>query len=326
MGKEPLILLFGIHLVLKISALLSNQLKMSGSIQTWPTLLIKQKDQVMANELTVLICRINREMFSVPKIMLTKIIFFAIPVLAAGLLGLFGLFDKLYAWHWQHVQLHSTIETLGGVTACLISILLFSECGKKKEAHLVMLATGFASMGVLDTAHAISKTGDAFIFLHSVAVLSGGIFFASVWFSHGRRIKGLFEQHFIFFTFIALSFSIGLRALLFPDDVPKIMPLFDGKFTMAAVLINLTASILFLVSVFKFYEIYRHEGSMRDLLFACLAFMFGIAAMLFPFSSLWDGLWWIWHLVRLAAFLTTLVFIVKQYRKHLHLKSNAGGA
>ena len=243
-----------------------------------------------------------------------KILLITAIALGAALLG---LFDKLYAWQWQHLQLHSTIETLGGVTACLISIILFLQSREKLDAGLVMLATGFASMGVLDTAHAISKIGDSFIFLHSVASLSGSFFFASVWFSKGRRFGSPNELHYIYFGFILLSVSIGLRALLFPGDVPQIMPLFDGKFTMAAILINLTASLLFIASVFKFYQEYRQRGDKRDLLFACLAYLFGIAAMIFPFSNPWNGMWWGWHLIRLCAFLTTLVFIARQYGKYL---------
>ncbi len=235
-------------------------------------------------------------------------------VLGAALLG---LFDRLYAWQWQHLQLHSTIETLGGMTACLISIILIIQSREKLDVSLAMLATGFASMGVLDTAHAISRSGDSFIFLHSVAGLSGGFFFASVWFCQGRRFKNIYEQRFLYFGFILLSVSIGLRALLFPDDVPQILPLYDGKFTLAAVLINLTASLLFIASVFKFYKTYREKRDQRDLLFACLAYLFAIAAMIFPFSSPWNGMWWIWHLVRLSAFLTTLVFIAGQYGKYL---------
>ncbi len=251
-------------------------------------------------------------MFSTPG----RILLITALALAAGLLG---LFDRLYPWQWQHIQLHSTIETLGGITACLISMVLFIQSQDKLDAHLVMLATGFASMGVLDTAHAISQLGDSFIFLHSVASLSGSFFFALVWFSKGRRLGSLYELRFIYFGFIALSVSIGLRALLFPDDVPKIMPLFDGGFTMAAVLINLTTSLLFFISVFKFYQIYRLQGNRRDLLFACLAYLFGIAAMIFPFSSPWNGMWWVWHLVRFSAFFITLVFIAKQYGKYLGL-------
>ena len=231
--------------------------------------------------------------------------------------GLLGFSDMLHAWQWMHLQLHSTLETFGGITACLISVMLFIRAQEALEVHLMMLATGFASMGVLDIAHAISQPGDAFIFLHSFAGLSGGFFFASVWFSWGRRMRRLSELRLIYVGFILLSMSVGLRALLFPDDVPKIMPLFDGEFTMAAVLINITASLLFIVSVFKFYLMYRKNGDPRDLLFASLAMLFGIAAMIFPFSSLWNGMWWAWHLIRSSAFFVTLVFVFIQYRNHL---------
>lgn len=228
-----------------------------------------------------------------------------------------ALFDTIYAWQWQHIQFHSTIETLGGVTACLIAVVLFIKSQKNLDAHLLMLATGFAGMGILDTAHAVSRSGDAFIFLHNVASLCGGFFFASVWFSRGRQMRSLLELRFIFFGFIVLTASVGLRALLFPDDVPKIMPLFNGKFTMAAVLINLTAGCLFLASVFEFYRAFRTQGRARDLLFASLAGLFGIAAFIFPFSTPWNGTWWVWHLIRFSAFSATLVYIFRAYGHNL---------
>jgi len=251
-----------------------------------------------------------------------KILFFTALILAAALLG---LFDRLYAWQWQHIQLHSTIETLGGVTACLISALLFFRAQESLDACLAMLATGFASMGVLDTAHAVSTLGDSFVFLHSVAGLSGSFFFASVWFSRGRKLGSLTEVRFIYFGFIFLSASVGIRALLFPGDVPKIMPLFDGKFTAAAILINLTAGFLFLSSVFKFFQMYQQGKNSQDLLFASLAYLFGISALIFPFSNPWNGMWWVWHLVRLPAFLITLVFISNRYRKYIGARKRTDG-
>ena len=228
-----------------------------------------------------------------------------------------ALFDTIYAWQWLHIQFHSTIETLGGVTACLIAVVLFIKSQEKLDAHLLMLATGFAGMGILDMAHAIGRPGDAFIFLHSVASLCGGFFFASVWFCRNRQMRSLLELKFIFFGFIALTASVGFRALLFPDDVPKIMPLFNGKFTMAAVLINLTAGCLFFASVFEFYGEYRQKAKSLDLLFASLAVLFGIAACIFPFSTPWNGTWWVWHLIRFIAFAVTLVYIFKAYGHNL---------
>ncbi len=233
------------------------------------------------------------------------------------ILAVLLFFDTLYTWQWLDYGVHSFLEISGGLIACLIGILLFIKSQDKLDAHLIMLATGFAGMGILDTAHAISRSGDAFVFLHSVASLSGGFFFASVWLSRGRRMRNLFELRFIFIGFAVLTASVGLRALLFPEDVPKIMPLFDGSFTMAAVLINLTAGVLFFASVVEFYLAYRRGHQSRDLFFACLAAFFGIAALIFPFSTPWNGMWWIWHLVRFCAFAATLVYIFRAYGPHL---------
>ncbi|MCB2188133.1 MAG: hypothetical protein KQJ78_17075 [Deltaproteobacteria bacterium] len=245
-----------------------------------------------------------------------KISFFGIPALIL-LVVLSGIYEPLSAWSWQQIPLHSSMETIGGIVALLISTILFWEAKNRTETHLVLVATGFATMGVLDTAHAMSRPGDAFIFLHSVASLTCGFFFASIWFAYGRRLAGRFEQFFIFFGAIFLAVTIALRALLFPGDVPKIMPLFSGKFTMAAVLINAVASLFYLVSIPKFYQVYRQEHRPEYLMFACLASLFGLSELIFMFSSPWDGVWWSWHLIRLAAFLAILGFVILQYRNNL---------
>ncbi|WP_321419416.1 sulfite exporter TauE/SafE family protein [uncultured Desulfobacter sp.] len=244
--------------------------------------------------------------------------------LAAGLVSILVtsfFFDTLYAWQWIDYRLHSSLEISGALISCLIGILLLIKSQAKLDARLIMLATGFAGMGILDTAHAISRPGDAFIFLHSVASLSGGFFFSSAWFSRGRQMRNLFELRFIFFGFVALTASVGLRALLFPEDVPKIMPLFDGHFTMAAVLINLTAGFLFFASMIECYLSYKRKRQSQDLFFACLVGFFGIAAVLFPFSTPWNGMWWIWHLVRFSAFVATLIYIFKIYGPPLRRKA-----
>ncbi len=243
----------------------------------------------------------------------SKLWFAGILTLVLGLV-LFFAFDRLSVWHWQHVPLHSTLETLGGVTAVMISTVLFLEAQGRLDTQLILVATGFVSMGVLDAAHAMSRPGDAFIFLHSVASLSGGFFFALSQFFQDRRMKGRFEQFFIFLGSVLLSVSVGVRALAFPGDVPRLIPLFDEKFTMAAVLINTAAGLLFLMSVPGFYLNYRKTHRSQNLLFVCLASLFGIAEMTFQFSSPWNGMWWAWHLIRLSAFLVTLVFVFLRYK------------
>lgn len=227
---------------------------------------------------------------------------------------LFAFSDYLSSWQWLHIELHSTIETLGGISAIMIALVLFQEARKLENQMLVMLSTGFICMGVLDIFHAMSRPGDAFIFLHSVASLAGGFFFALIWLPKGLILKNLSEQRWIVYGAVILSISVGLRALFYPGDVPKIIPLYDGQFTLAATLINTIASLLFLVSVPKFYSLYLHDKHVQTLLFMYLALLFGIAEMIFQLSNTWNGIWWLWHLIRFTAFMITLGIVFYNYR------------
>jgi hypothetical protein len=217
--------------------------------------------------------------------------------------------DVLSSWEWVHLEIHSTIETLGGISAILIAMVLLRESREDQSNMLVMVATGFATMGVLDTAHAMSQPGDAFIFLHSVASLAGGFFFSLAWLPYRREKPA--DLRWIFRGSIILAVSIALRALIYPEDVPKILPLYNGKFTLAAVLINTAASLLFLSSAPKLYRIYRKEKNKRELVLTFLALLFGIAEMIFQFSNPWDGIWWSWHLIRLMAFAAILTIVFR---------------
>ena len=220
----------------------------------------------------------------------------------------------------MNLPVHSTMETLGGIAALLIALVLLQQNRQEKNGTFFLVGTGFACMGMLDTFHAMCRPGDAFVFLHSTASLAGGFFFA--WILLPDRILERYaaEQRWIAGISLILCLSVGLRAVLFPQDVPKIIRLYEGKFTLAALLLNICASLLFLVSVPKFYARYRSSANADHLVFMVLALLFGLAELIFLFSDPWDDIWWIWHLLRLTAYVVTLLFVAD---RHFQLSSEA---
>jgi hypothetical protein len=231
----------------------------------------------------------------------------------AACLVLSGL---LPAWKWLNLPVHSTIETLGGVSALLIAMVLFQQAREEDNGTFSLVATGFACMGVLDTFHAMCMPGDAFVFLHSAASLAGGLFFAMTILPDRLLQRYATEQRWIAVTSLILCLSVGLRAVLFPQDVPKIVRLYAGRFTLAAILINTAASLLFLASVPTLYRRYRMARNTDYLVFMLLALLFGLAELLFQYSDPWNDIWWVWHLLRFAAYLMTLLFVA---HRHFHL-------
>jgi PAS domain S-box-containing protein len=49
--------------------------------------------------------------------------------------------------------------------------------------------------------------------------------------------------------------------------------------------------------------------------FAWMATLLGLANLTFRYSALWDGTWWLWHLLRLTACLLALGFVVREYQR-----------
>jgi len=243
-----------------------------------------------------------------------RLLFYSVSFVTMGLLfSLLVFSDFLISANWASCPFHSTIETFGGIASILIALVLYQQSLAGSQDLFFMVATGFACMGLLDTFHAMSEPGEAFVFLHSAASLTGGFFFALTWLPSKAIRSYASKQRWIAGIAILLSFSIGIRAMVYPDDIPRIAYLYDGQFTLAAILINTCASLLFLGAVPRFFIHYHEFKNPKSLVFIFLSLQFGLSEMIFQFSRTWNGIWWIWHFLRLTAFMVTLAVISNEY-------------
>lgn len=240
-----------------------------------------------------------------------------ISVLCAGAATGLIFSDVLPSWTRINLPFHSTIETLGGISALLITLVLLQQSLDKDRDRADMasflVATGFACMGALDTFHAMCMPGEAFIFLHSAASLAGGFFFAGALLPDLLLKRYANQQRWFAGIAVILCLTVGLRAVFIPQDVPKIIPLYDGEFTLAAILINSLAGVFFLISVPGFYSRFRTSGNTDHLVFLFIALLFGLAELIFQYSDTWNAIWWAWHLLRFAAYIMTLLFVVNHH-------------
>ena len=81
-----------------------------------------------------------------------------------------GLYTMYPAWRWHREPLHSAMESLGGLAAIAMAVVLFQRTGSG-EGRLYPVATGFLGMGLLEEFHAVVEPGNAFILLRNMAVL-----------------------------------------------------------------------------------------------------------------------------------------------------------
>ena len=228
---------------------------------------------------------------------------------ALALLISFVLHAVLPAWRGHQAPLHSTIEALGGLCAIMMAIVLFQRNSDRPNRQLEALGTGFLAMGVLEEFHAISTPGNGFILLRSLASLLGSLGFMLVWWPESSTHRA--RSPALPWLVAAASALIGFGILTFQDAVPAMIR--NGEFSPTAVAPTSVASFCFLAAAYRLFTMYRQSPGADTYLFTCLALMFGLAELMFVYSRLWDATWWFWHLLRLAAYLLVLGYMIGGY-------------
>ena len=220
--------------------------------------------------------------------------------------------SSIFVWNWQNPALHSALEAIGGMIAVTMAALLYQLSQGKAETKFSLLAIAFLGMGLLDIFHSLLPPGQSFVFLHSLAVFIGGVFFSLVWLNRIFKERLLSESGWPFFIAGGGATTIFVWGVFFPEAVPLMVS--AGKFTSFAVILNFIGGITFLLGGAAFALDFLRFRKKDDYLFFFLAIMFGLAGILFKYSSLWNGEWWLWHFIRLGAYLIVLTFVVKNYR------------
>jgi PAS domain S-box-containing protein len=241
-------------------------------------------------------------------IKISLIIFGAIFLLAGNLSHIF--FPGTY---WFHTDLHSSLEVIGAVCALLLaSLILQIRINHQLSFFYIWITCGLTGMGMLDLFHSLVAPGEAFVWLHSIAIFTGGLFFAMVWVPEQKipaRYLSLLPRAALITTLLLGFLSIGL-----PDYMPAML-LEGGGFTQSALLINLSGGLLFIAAAVWFIKNYIRDRAFDSLLFSINSYLFGVAGILFYFSGLWDAGWWHLHAVRIAAYLVSIYYAFGVYKK-----------
>ncbi len=237
-------------------------------------------------------------------------------LLAAGLvvapfLVSFLLANHLRDFHWLQVPFHSAVEAAGGVVALVLALLLLSSHSDRGSSERMFFALGLIAMGVLDTFHAFVGPGVAFVWLHSLATFCGGALAAAAWLVDAKVERASIKAG--AWVIIGLGVLTGVLSLSYPELLPAMV--LNGGFTGAAFFLNFIGGILFLAAAVLLFMRSLDSSDNELLVFSVLAAFFGVAGMLFQQSSLWDFDWWLWHAVRVVAYLCSLGYVSMLYRK-----------
>lgn len=210
---------------------------------------------------------------------------------------------------WVNVPLHSTMEALGGLAAVLMGLVLLARKAEWKDERLQGLASGLLGMGILEGFHAVSSPEHGFVLLRSAASLLGGVAFSFVW--HPPGMIGKRTKELIPYLVTAVTVSFGMLVLTFPHQLPRFTE--QDQFAPIALAVNGVAAVLFLAGAAGFWLEFRRTGRPEHQLLATLAILFGLAEMMFLFSSPWQSEWWIWHFVRFTAYVLALTHVSRGY-------------
>jgi hypothetical protein len=95
-----------------------------------------------------------------------------------------------------------------------------------------------------------------------------------------------------------------------------------NDFSSAAAVLNLIGGFGFFSGSAWFFRNYYHSANTKHILFANLCLLFGVSAVIFDFSAVWDTEWWIWHTTRLIAYFVALLSIFAIYKNIEKQKEN----
>ncbi len=213
--------------------------------------------------------------------------------------------------------LHSTTVALGVLAAIVMVILLLERKQEEYGGKLFLLAMGFLGMGLLDGFHAVSSPEHGFTLLHSVAGLVGGFWFALVWLPRCGSDRHSIWKNWITWGVAASSILFGTWTLLANGTLPLMVMVRDGEFTVTAVAINLLAGMFFLAAALRLLLDFYHSDKIEIYLLACMAMLLGLTGLMFKYSSIWSSSWWVWHLLRLIAFLLVLKFVFYEHQQRV---------
>ncbi len=227
-----------------------------------------------------------------------------LPILLGVLLNTYSTFTLV------SIPLHSFLEATGAFAAISMAIIVFMMYRPGTYETMYRASFALIVMGVFDGFHAMVYPGQVFVWLHSIAVFSGGVFFSLVWFS--KRCCDDTNYRLLPAMLFAGAVIIALVSIIYPQMLPAMLDE-SKEFTLAADLLNITGGLFFMAAALYFIKEYRTHGHFDDLLFAGHTLLFGTSGLLFFYSSIWDAQWWLWHVLRFIAYMIALYYMIELF-------------
>ncbi len=241
-------------------------------------------------------------------------------ILFVGLIVPMGLYEvgELYTAEWTGISIaiHSVFEALGFFASIMLALLLLQIKEKKKNTPFyVLVSAALIAMGILDGFHAFSNPGNQFVWLHSVAMLAGSVLFVMIIIPFSAKT---FQPVWHFPLLIGLlSVAIGIFSMSIPDLIPTMIE--NSTFTNKANAINIFSGVLFIITASYLMVRLWYKKSTLEMLLAIFTLLLGISGLIFSLGEIWTFDWWMWHILRLIAYLSILGYVMYVFYKTMKL-------
>ncbi|MDJ0763152.1 MAG: response regulator [Myxococcota bacterium] len=214
------------------------------------------------------------------------------------------------SWQRSSMPFHSTLEVAGAILGLILAVILLFSKQITLTTRRMWIACALVSMALLDIFHSCVPVGVSFVWLHSLAVLAGGVLFALAWFPERAlpRASAMATTG----TVMLVTVLVGAFSAFYPTQLPTMVA--NGEFTPAANAINLLGGGLTVFAALNFGIRYFRRKTQEDLLFLLLTLLFGVSGIIFHMSSVWGPGWWFWHVLRFAAYLFAFWLALFSYR------------
>ncbi|MEZ0360985.1 MAG: HAMP domain-containing sensor histidine kinase [Hydrogenobacter sp.] len=213
---------------------------------------------------------------------------------------------------WIDLITNSIISFFCGIVALAVSFLFVFEFLKSQTLFSFFLFLSFYSSGISDIYASFVTDIRAFIWVRVINTLSSSIFLCLgclfVEKRYNKITSSLTVKILIFFAvfssiafgFIFRSFNSYLPEPLIFKSVDKITYEGLNKITILASVFSI---MLFLTSAFLLYKIYIKHRQELLLYMSFYSVMMANISFLFTLSTLWNIIWWVWHILRLLVYI-----------------------
>ncbi len=233
-------------------------------------------------------------------------------------MGLVGLAIALYVAlpdvRYLNEPLHATIEAVGGCIAIGMAALLLLRWLEDGPAHFLWMTTALLCMGILDIVHACIAFSPAYFWSRALSTLFGGALMALVYLHPSPMVRKMSWGQPPLIAIVSIL-PVCAALLAWPNAWPNAFAP-DGSYLPWAKALNISGGAAFAVATVFFVR--RHtvgEHREADIVFGNQCMIFALAAVMFGLSHVYGALWWLFHMMRLAAYAVVLKYVVDVFRQ-----------